>query len=122
MLKHAPGLETGWMPGRRRKPLTEANGRIPAPPERIGRSATEGLPFAHGFSAAKAMAEAMGAIKTSDGVTLRYVEAGSGRPLVMVPGWSQTAAQFEHQLAGLSDRYRVIALDLRGHGESGFFC
>jgi non-heme chloroperoxidase len=60
----------------------------------------------------------MGEVITSDGVTLRYLEAGSGAPLVMVPGWSQTAAQFKHQLAGLSDRYRVIALDLRGHGES----
>jgi non-heme chloroperoxidase len=64
------------------------------------------------------VAEAMGEIRTSDGVTLRYEEAGSGRPLVMVPGWSQTAAQFKHQLAGLSDRYRVIALDPRGHGDS----
>ncbi|MEZ5786950.1 MAG: alpha/beta hydrolase [Xanthobacteraceae bacterium] len=60
----------------------------------------------------------MGAIETSDGITLRYEEAGSGQPLVMVPGWSQTAAQFKHQLAGLSDRYRVIAFDPRGHGES----
>jgi pimeloyl-ACP methyl ester carboxylesterase len=60
----------------------------------------------------------MGEIRTSDGVTLRYEEAGSGRPLVLVPGWSQTAAQFKHQLTGLSDRYRVIALDLRGHGNS----
>lgn len=57
-------------------------------------------------------------IITSDGITLRYQEAGSGPPLVLVPGWSQTAAQFKHQLAGLSDRYRVLALDLRGHGES----
>ena len=69
-------------------------------------------------SAIKIVAEAMGEIRTSDGVTLRYEEAGSGRPLVLVPGWSQTAAQFKHQLTGLSDRYRVIALDLRGHGNS----
>ncbi len=60
----------------------------------------------------------MGQLTTSDGVRLRYEEAGSGAPLVLIPGWSQTAAQFKHQLAGLSDRYRVIALDLRGHGES----
>jgi len=65
-----------------------------------------------------ASAETMGTIETSDGVTLHYAEAGSGRPLVLIPGWSQSAAQFKHQLAGLSDRYRVIALDLRGHGES----
>jgi non-heme chloroperoxidase len=59
-----------------------------------------------------------GFFTTSDGVRIHYMEAGSGKPLVMIPGWSQTAAQFKHQLEGLSDRYRVIALDMRGHGES----
>jgi pimeloyl-ACP methyl ester carboxylesterase len=59
-----------------------------------------------------------GYFTTSDGVRIHYLEAGAGKPLVMIPGWSQTAAQFKHQLAGLSDRYRVIALDMRGHGES----
>ena len=60
----------------------------------------------------------IGAVTTNDGVTLRYEEAGSGKPLICIPGWSQTAAQFKHQLSGLSDRYRVIAVDMRGHGES----
>lgn len=59
-----------------------------------------------------------GEITLTDGVRLRYLEAGSGPPLLMVPGWSQAAIQFKHQLAGLSDRYRVIAVDPRGHGES----
>jgi pimeloyl-ACP methyl ester carboxylesterase len=59
-----------------------------------------------------------GSVTTSDGYTLRYDEAGTGAPLVCIPGWSQTAAQFKHQLSGLSDRYRVIAVDMRGHGES----
>ncbi len=60
----------------------------------------------------------VGEVTTSDGVVLRYREAGSGPTLLMIPGWSQTAEQFKHQLAGLSDRFRVIALDMRGHGES----
>jgi non-heme chloroperoxidase len=55
---------------------------------------------------------------TNDGVQLHYLEAGSGRPLVMIPGWSQSAAEFKHQLSGLSDRYHVFAIDMRGHGES----
>jgi pimeloyl-ACP methyl ester carboxylesterase len=59
-----------------------------------------------------------GQVTTSDGVTLSYLEAGSGPVILMIPGWSQTAEQFKYQLAGLSDRYRVIALDLRGHGDS----
>ena len=55
---------------------------------------------------------------TSDGVRLSYLEAGSGKPLVMIPGWSQTAAMYQPQFDGLSQSYRLIALDMRGHGES----
>ena len=58
-------------------------------------------------------AAATGSVTTNDGITLRYEEAGSGKPLVCIPGWSQTAAQFKYQLSGLSDRYRVIAVDMR---------
>jgi len=60
----------------------------------------------------------VGHVTTSDGVSLSYLEAGSGKPILMIPGWSQTAEQFKHQLAGLANRYRVIAVDMRGHGES----
>jgi non-heme chloroperoxidase len=59
-----------------------------------------------------------GYFTTNDGTRLHYIAAGSGKPLVMIPGWSQTAAQFRDQISGLSDRYRVIAIDMRGHGES----
>jgi non-heme chloroperoxidase len=55
---------------------------------------------------------------TNDGVKLHYLEAGSGSPLVMIPGWSQSAMEFKNQLTGLSDRYHVYAIDMRGHGES----
>ena len=57
-------------------------------------------------------------VATNDGVRLHYVERGSGAPLVIIPGWSQTAAQFEAQVDGLSASRRVIAFDMRGHGES----
>ena len=59
-----------------------------------------------------------GHVTTNDGVRLHYVEAGAGRPVAMIPGWSQPATQFKYQLAGLHDRYRLIALEMRGHGES----
>lgn len=59
-----------------------------------------------------------GYVLTSDGIRLHYLEAGSGPPLVMIPGWSQSAEQFKYQIEGLSSRYRVLALDMRGHGES----
>ena len=78
------------------------------------------LLLAVGFLASSAIAADTkeGFFTTNDGTRLHYIEAGSGKPLVMIPGWSQTAAQFRAQLAGLSDRYRVIAIDMRGHGES----
>src|SRR3979490_2672499 len=56
--------------------------------------------------------------RTNDGVRLHYLEAGGGKPRVLVPVFSQTAEQFKFQIEGLADRYRVITLDLRGHGES----
>jgi len=59
-----------------------------------------------------------GYFTTSDNVRLHYIEAGRGKPLVLIPGWSQTAAQFKHQISGLSDDYHVFAIDMRGHGES----
>ena len=61
---------------------------------------------------------ATGQITTNDGCGLYYKEAGAGRPLVLIHGWSQSGAVFKRQLEGLSDRFRVIALDLRGHGQS----
>jgi pimeloyl-ACP methyl ester carboxylesterase len=59
-----------------------------------------------------------GIFRTSDGVGLHYVERGTGSPLLLVHGWSQTAEQFSHQLNALAETYRVIAYDHRGHGLS----
>ncbi|MFF3945849.1 alpha/beta fold hydrolase [Streptomyces sp. NPDC001902] len=59
-----------------------------------------------------------GEVVTNDGVRLRYTEAGAGEPLVLVPGFAQSAAEFGPQIDGLSDRRRVIAPDHRGHGRS----
>ena len=55
---------------------------------------------------------------TNDGYRIHYIEAGSGAPLVLIPGWSQAAIQFKYQIEGLSDKYHVFALDMRGHGDS----
>jgi non-heme chloroperoxidase len=58
------------------------------------------------------------AFATSDGVQLSYIRQGSGRPIVLLHGWSQCAEEFKHQIEPLSARYDVIALDQRSHGES----
>ena len=57
--------------------------------------------------------------KTSDGVSLSYLEAGSGdQAIVLIPGWLMPAAIFEKQLLALSEKFRVIALDPRSQGQS----
>ncbi len=58
------------------------------------------------------------AFNTDDGVRLSYLEGGRGHPLVMLPGWSQSAALFARQFEDLGRVARIIALDHRGHGES----
>lgn len=60
-----------------------------------------------------------GSVLTSDGVRLHYLEAGEGPDMLLVPGWSQTAATWRHQIAEFSQTYHVVAVDHRGHGLSG---
>jgi pimeloyl-ACP methyl ester carboxylesterase len=54
-----------------------------------------------------------------NGIRLHYVEGGAGEPLVLLPSWPQTWWQFSRVLPRLAERYRVLALDLRGMGGSG---
>jgi microsomal epoxide hydrolase len=56
--------------------------------------------------------------RTSDGVRLRYLEAGSGRMVVFVPGWCMPGRIFAPQVEALSRRWRVVVLDPRGQGGS----
>lgn len=49
---------------------------------------------------------------------LGFDEAGSGRHLVLIPGFPLDARMWEHQLEGLSEDRRVIAVDLRGRRRS----
>ncbi len=54
-----------------------------------------------------------------DGVTLAHQEAGSGDPpLVFVPGWTCDRTFFTPQVEHFGRAHRVVAVDLRGHGES----
>lgn len=54
-----------------------------------------------------------------DGVSLAYGEAGSGGPpMVLVHGWGGNKRIFDPQIAHFSKDHRVLALDLRGMGDS----
>ena len=58
----------------------------------------------------------------SAGVALRYVEAGEGEPVVLLHSFcGNLERDFVRSglLGALAQHYRVIALDLRGHGKSG---
>ena len=57
-------------------------------------------------------------LTTSDLTTLYYEEAGGGKPLLFVHGWSLSSQIWSHQIEYFSSRYRCIAFDLRGHGRS----
>jgi pimeloyl-ACP methyl ester carboxylesterase len=57
----------------------------------------------------------------SEGVRIRYVEQGSGEPLVLIHGYSsdlERAWVNGGVFSNLATDHRVIALDLRGHGGS----
>jgi pimeloyl-ACP methyl ester carboxylesterase len=56
--------------------------------------------------------------KTVNNVTFHYVERGHGSPLVLVHGFPLDSRIWDAQVEALSDRYRVIAPDLRGFGQS----
>jgi pimeloyl-ACP methyl ester carboxylesterase len=55
---------------------------------------------------------------TVNGVRLHYVAGGSGAPVVLLPGWPRTWWEFRKIMPALAQRRRVIAVDLRGMGES----
>ncbi|HWJ96829.1 MAG TPA: alpha/beta fold hydrolase, partial [Acidimicrobiales bacterium] len=57
-------------------------------------------------------------IPTPDGGTVHAIEQGAGRPLVLLHGITLRADVWAPQFHQLTDRYRVIAVDLRGHGTS----
>ena len=54
----------------------------------------------------------------ADPVALHYEERGSGPPVVLLHGYPLDRTLWRAQIAALSDAYRVIAPDLRGHGAS----
>jgi pimeloyl-ACP methyl ester carboxylesterase len=57
---------------------------------------------------------------SADGGQLHAVEHGPGdaTPIVLLHGVNLSSALYHHALADLGDRFRVIALDWRGHGRS----
>jgi pimeloyl-ACP methyl ester carboxylesterase len=55
---------------------------------------------------------------TEDHVKLYYEDRGKGRPVILIHGLTASRRHFRKQVPVLSREYRVIACDLRGHGDS----
>ncbi len=53
-----------------------------------------------------------------NGITLAYSDRGTGLPLVFLHAFPLNRAMWTPQADALSSRFRVITVDLRGHGES----
>ena len=47
-----------------------------------------------------------------------YIEKGVGSPLLLLHGNGEDGSYFKNQIEHFSARYRAIALDTRGHGQS----
>lgn len=57
----------------------------------------------------------------ADGVTLHYTDQGAGEPVILLHGFamnSDVTWRLNGTIDYLAERYRVIAMDLRGHGLS----
>jgi pimeloyl-ACP methyl ester carboxylesterase len=51
-------------------------------------------------------------------VKIHYLEAGAGDVVVLLHGWPHTSHGWRYVMPILAEKYRVIAPDLRGLGDS----
>ncbi len=51
-------------------------------------------------------------------ISLYYIEKGKGEPFILLHGNGESSDYFKNQIEYFSDRYRMIAVDTRGHGKS----
>ena len=59
-----------------------------------------------------------GFFRTSDEAVIYYEVDGEGQPLLLVHGWSCSSKFFQRNVPVLKKHFKVVTLDLRGHGQS----
>ncbi len=75
-----------------------------------------GLALAHQSAAATALSSAA----TIDGIAVHSTASGTAtRTVILVHGWTCDERTWQSQVPELSKDYRVITVDLPGHGQSG---
>ncbi len=60
----------------------------------------------------------MATFKTNDNVEIYYEVKGEGKTLFMLPGWTCTTNFWKKNVDELSKHFKVVCMDMRGHGES----
>lgn len=53
-----------------------------------------------------------------NGINIHYVSGGHGQPLILIPGYPQTWWAYHQIMPVLAEKYKVIAVDMRGMGDS----
>src|SRR5580692_4469874 len=79
------------------------------------------LPLLFLFSVLPAALRAEDQFFNSAGVKIHYTTDGKGEPVILIHGYATNIGGNWGQLGiikGLADSYEVIAIDLRGHGQS----
>lgn len=64
------------------------------------------------------MSKRCGYCETRDGAKIYFEDEGNGRPLVLIHGWNCSGRFWRRNVTGLAEDFRVITMDLRGHGNS----
>ena len=72
------------------------------------------------LSNAQAPSSANGKIVTINGLKLYYEETGKGAPLILLHHFFGTSSQWHPYVPELAKKYRVINVDLPGHGRSDY--
>ncbi|MDX8141637.1 alpha/beta hydrolase [Lentzea sp. BCCO 10_0061] len=83
----------------------------PRPEPAVAQGATAGLSYRlpDGFQSKYAQV---------NDFRMHYLRGGNGSPVVLLHGFPQTSAEWEPQLKALAQNHTVIAVDLRGTGDS----
>ena len=56
---------------------------------------------------------------TVDGIDIHWTSTGNGpQAVIFVHGWTCDSTSWQYQVPAISQQYRVITLDLPGHGKS----
>src|ERR1035437_6008874 len=57
-------------------------------------------------------------LETRDSAKIYYQDQGEGQPILLVHGWMCSSKFWQKNVPDLVSEFRVVTIDLRGHGNS----